>query len=74
MSGTRNSNSNTFNVGTDSCSGYLHGSLDEVRIAQGAWPPTLIKTMYDNQSAPGTFVTVSQMTPVASLSAPAGAQ
>jgi uncharacterized protein (TIGR03437 family) len=74
ISGTRNSNSNTFNVGTDSCSGYLHGSLDEVRIAQGAWPPTLIKTMYNNQSAPGTFVTVSQMTPVASLSAPAGAQ
>ncbi len=74
MSGTRNSNPNTFSVGTDSCSNYMHGSLDEVRIAQGAWPATLIQTMYNNQSAPGTFVTVSGMTPVTPPSAATGTQ
>jgi uncharacterized protein (TIGR03437 family) len=74
MSGTRNSDSNTFNVGTESCRGYLHGSLDEVRVAQGAWPSTLIQTMYNNQAAPGTFVTLSGMTQVNPPSAPAGMQ
>ena len=69
MIGTRNSNPNTFNVGADSCGAYIHGSLDEIRIAAGAWPSSLIQTMYNNQSAPNTFVTVSGIAPVNSSSA-----
>jgi uncharacterized protein (TIGR03437 family) len=74
LSGTRSANPNTFNVGTDSCSHYLQGSLDELRIAAGAWPSTLIQTMYNNQSNPGVFVTLSQMAPGDRASAPAGSQ
>ena len=65
MLGTRNSNSNTVSVGTDSCGGYMQGSLDEVRVAAGAWPAGLIRTMYNNQSDPRTFVTISNGKPVA---------
>jgi hypothetical protein len=64
LSGARNSNANTFDVGTDTCGGFYQGLLDEVRIAQGAWPASLIQTMYNNQSSPGTFVTLSGMTAV----------
>jgi uncharacterized repeat protein (TIGR02543 family) len=74
LSGNRNSNDNVFNVGTDSCGGYMDGSLDELRIAKGAWPASLIQTMYNNQFSPSTFATVDGMTALDSPSSPVGTQ
>jgi len=38
---------------------YFVGSLDELRIQNVAEPATQVNTEYNNQSAPGTFITLS---------------